>query len=917
MDPQRWARIESLYHTALSKQPHERSEYLADACGEEQELRNEVETLLGYADAELKSPVIDGGRWPSGYRLGSYKIVEVIGAGGMGEVYRAQDTKLKRDVALKVLPEAFAKDLGRMLRFQREAEVLASLNHPNIAHIYGVEERALVMELVEGESPKGPMPFEDAWKIALQIADALEYAHERGVIHRDLKPANVKVTPEGVVKLLDFGLAKAFGGTSHSGDLDPENSPTVPLGATIAGTILGTAAYMSPEQAKGKRVDKRSDIWSWGVVLYELLTGERMFQGEGAADTLAAVIHKEPNLQKAPAKVRWLLAECLRKDPKERLRDIGDTRRLLTEETAPSQPRLGGVVFGWATAAVLAVITAGLGLIVWRSAPQPQRTLQLSVPLPENSSVIYLELSPDAKHLALVFEDNWQIYLRELNSEKLQPLVGADNAQAPFWSSDSRFIGFFAEGKLKVTPAAGGPARELCEAPGAGGGTWNRNGVILFSSGNGFRRVNANGGQCNGVGKEDAAIGFPTFMPDGNHFFYVRQPLTDDESAGVYLASLDEPIGRKVLSDLSNVVYTPPASAGGRAHLLFTREHTLMAQPFDDASFEPVGDPFMVAPHASPGLGSHLAASAAPDGTLVYLAGRSRVSELTWFDRNGKEIRKIGPQKEQGGVAPSPNGQMVAILREEQYRLREEWVYDLERGPRIRLTPPGSFAASGAVWSPRSDRVLFAMVGPAGPGIYQADVKGGSPELLAKSDAVFQRTPSDWSHDGRFLIYTQNGAIWYVALESGKPGTNGTRFSDGTNGQLSTDGKWLAYSARDRQVQIRPFPTGEGVWQIPFDNALEPRWSSDGKELYFISGAIILGRVTLMAAPIERDGRGGLRIGTPQRLFDVRLNGFSPQSNAFAYSPCLDGQCFLVNALVESGEPTVNVITNWQKAAGR
>src|ERR1700694_628020 len=277
-----------------------------------------------------------------GTRLGSYEILALIGAGGMGEVYRARDTKLKRDVALKVLPEAFAHDPERMARFQREAEVLASLNHPNIAHIYGVEERALVMELVEGQSPKGPLPFEDAWRVALQIADALEYAHEKGVIHRDLKPSNVKVTPDGVVKLLDFGLAKAF--SPELGEPQAEaratDSPTLTMGATVAGVILGTAAYMAPEQAKGKRVDKSADNWSWGVVLYELLTGERMFHGEDAAETLAAVIHKQPELERVPVKVRRLLGECLQKDPKLRLRDIGDARRLLEEEPAPA-PRTG------------------------------------------------------------------------------------------------------------------------------------------------------------------------------------------------------------------------------------------------------------------------------------------------------------------------------------------------------------------------------------------------------------------------------------------------------------------------------------------------------------------------------------------------------------------------------------------------
>src|SRR5215468_863791 len=296
--------------------------------------------------------------------IAHYRITAKLGEGGMGEVWRATDTKLGREVAIKFLPAAFADDTDRLARFQREAEVLASLNHPNIAHIYGVEERALVMELVEGESPKGPLPFEDAWKIAMQIADALEYAHERGVIHRDLKPANVKVTPDGVVKLLDFGLAKAFSETPDGASLDPENSPTVTLGATVAGTVMGTAAYMSPEQAKGKRVDKRADIWSWGVVLYELLTGERLFKGDEAAGTLAQVLTKEPNLERVPPKVRRLLSECLRKDPKQRLRDIGDAQRLLDDSSAPPDPVTAKRSWlAWTAAALVAVAAGGFATL--------------------------------------------------------------------------------------------------------------------------------------------------------------------------------------------------------------------------------------------------------------------------------------------------------------------------------------------------------------------------------------------------------------------------------------------------------------------------------------------------------------------------------------------------------------------------
>jgi serine/threonine protein kinase len=300
-----------------------------------------------------------------GTKLGPYEILAPIGAGGMGEVYRARDTKLKRDVALKVLPDAFARDPGRMVRVQREAEVLASLNHPNIAAIYGVEERALVMELVEGESPKGPMPFDEAWKIASQMADALEYAHEKGVVHRDLKPANIKVTHEGVVKLLDFGLAKAFNDPTEAGSGDPANSPTIALEATVAGTLLGTAGYMAPEQAKGKRVDRRADIWAWGVVLYELLTGERLFKGEDASDTLAQVLTKQPDLKRVPANARRLLQECLQKDPKLRLRDIGDAKRLLGDEADAVERGRGRLP--WAIAGTLALIAVIALFIAWRA----------------------------------------------------------------------------------------------------------------------------------------------------------------------------------------------------------------------------------------------------------------------------------------------------------------------------------------------------------------------------------------------------------------------------------------------------------------------------------------------------------------------------------------------------------------------
>jgi Tol biopolymer transport system component len=588
----------------------------------------------------------------------------------------------------------------------------------------------------------------------------------------------------------------------------------------------------------------------------------------------------------------------------------------------------------WIVAGVATVAGAALALVHFRETPVAERSLRLSIPLPEYTQAGFLEISPDGKRvlLAMARDGIFQLFLRSLDSGELQPLSGTNGARTPFWSPDSRFIGFFAESKLKVIPAAGGPAQVLCSETGLGyGGTWNRDGVILFGNENGrLRRVDANkGGQCSAVGKDEPKdnVSLPVFLPDGKHFLYLRQAI-DQASQGIYLATLEEPVGRRVLADRSSVVYTPPASAGGHAHLLFLRENTLMAQPFDEASLQPVGDPFSVATGAS---GSptrpQVAASAASDGTLVYLAGRSRETQLTWFDRSGKELGKVGPRAEQRGVALSPDGNTVAIMRQDQNGASATWLHDLVRESESRLQPPGS-PGSGALWSPDSSLVWFGMTGPEGPGIYQKDLKGGQLQIVQKIDpAAPTRTPSDWSRDGRFVIFTETNPktradIWYAPMESGKMEEKKAVKLLGTDAvesqaQLSPDGKWLAYfsdeSGKD-QIYIRPFPNGSQVWKVSAAGGREPRWRSDGKELYFADFGVS-GRVILMASTVDADGRGGLRIGSPQRLFEVRATSSVPQQNIFAYSPHPDGQRFLVNALVETGDPTVNVITNWQGAA--
>ena len=477
----------------------------------------------------------------AGTKLGPYEILAPIGAGGMGEVYKARDTKLEREVAIKVLPHLLAQDPERLARFEREAKVLASLNHPNIAQIYAVEEfggiRALVMELVPGQTLKGPIPLDETLRLAARIADALGAAHEKGITHRDLKPANVMITPEGVIKILDFGLA-AVSEPSGTREGDPSQSPTLTLSPTRAGMILGTAAYMSPEQARGQSVDRRSDIWAFGVLMYEMLTDQQLFHGGTVSDILASVLKEEPNLEQIPAKVRPLLMRCLEKEPKKRLQAIGDWGLLLPDAPVASTPassrttsQLGGVA--WGVAGLAAICALGVSFVHFRETPPADPPLHLSVPLPANLPAAFLALSPDGRRLvvSLATEGKSQLWLRPLDSPQLQALSGTDVPRAPFWSPDGKSIGFFADGKLKTIPATGGPPQVLCDGTGLGsGGTWNRDGVILF----GTQGVGAPLRRVNGLKEEllleiGSAKAPSDWSRDGRYLIYTE---TDTKSSG-------------------------------------------------------------------------------------------------------------------------------------------------------------------------------------------------------------------------------------------------------------------------------------------------------------------------------------------------------------------------------------------------
>ena len=875
----------------------------------------------------------------AGSRLGPYEILAPIGAGGMGEVYRARDTKLKREVALKVLPEAFAADPERMARFQREAEVLASLNHPNIAQIYGVEERALVMELVDGESPKGPMPFEEAWKIASQIAAGLEYAHEKGIVHRDLKPANIKITPDGVVKLLDFGLAKAFTGQAAASG-NPENSPTLTLGATQLGVILGTAAYMAPEQAKGKTVDKRADIWSFGVVFYELLTGERLFSGDDVSDTLADVLKKQPNLDKVPPEARQLLRECLEKDPKHRLRDVGDAKRLLLQE-APGQAQAESRPYRrlpWIAAGTLALVAATTTLLWLRGRSQEESVLmQFEItPSPQAAIDGIPAISPDGQSLAFIAAASGtpMLYVRPLSSLEARALPGTENALYAFWSPDGRSLAFTAgtgqggtNSVLKRIDLAGGGPRVLITNSNAAvgnNGTWNQQGDILFldlARQQVILRTSASGGSVAPVTQLDLKKGevshrFPVFLPDGRHFLFFAYGK-DQSHNTVEFATLGSFDRKTVMQDVSAAIYA--RDTNGKGYLLYQRDQTLLAQRFDESAGVVLGESAAIADNvASVGQNGRLpVATASWNGTLVFRNGSSGSRlQLTWFDRDGKALGTVGDPGDYYTVSLSPDGTRAVVGRNDRGNI-DLWVLEFGRGTNTRLTfNPGQDAP--AIWSPDGSRIVFSSQRDGPVNLYEKPSSGaGSEAAVFKSND--RKFILDWSHDGRFLLYSLIGStsgidLWVLPLEGErKPQPYlRTEFSE-AQGRFSPDDRYIAYSSDAsgrREIYVRPFPSSSaGLWQVSQGGGTQPRWRGDGKELFYISLDSKLMAVDVSTTP-------AFKAGVPRALFRAPILGAGVTTNVTHYDVAADGKKFLINsapseAASEKATP-ITVMLNWQ-----
>jgi len=862
-------------------------------------------------------------------QIAHYRIVSKLGEGGMGAVYRATDTKLNRDVAIKILPDSFANDPDRLARFTREAQVLASLNHPNIAAIYGVEDRALILELVEGEDLKGPLPAATAIDYAHQMAEALEYAHEKGIIHRDLKPANIKVTPEGRVKLLDFGLAKALSGELSAAD--PSSSPTLTMRATLAGVIIGTAAYMSPEQAHGREADRRADIWSFGVVLYEMLTGRSAFSGESISDTLASVLKFEPDWTAlppdTPTSVRRLLRQCLKKDRRQRLQAIGDARISLEEaepEAAPATvnpappPSRPSSMLSWALAGILAVCALAFAVLWWRRPVEERPVIRFSIRAPENSTIANAPaISPDGRRVVFaVFRENQpQFWIRDLESTLARPLAGTEGATSPFWSPDSRFLAFVQNGKVKRMDVAGGPAQTVCDSSTLGsGGSWGPGDVILIGNPQtrGIARVAAAGGTPSPVTDPDASRhesfhGLPFFLPDGRHFLYVAQ-AGGGADRSVWIGDLASKDHRLLIKEAQMAAYDP------RGYILFSLDNSILAQPFDAGRLETTGDPFPIAEGMYRGNGRRFSVSS--NGVLVYLEGGASEGnqELAWFDRSGKPLGTVGPRGEMWSAAISPDGTKIAADRAESGTgVFDVWLHDVVHSTDSRFTfdPKTDWYPA---WSPDGAHIAFCSNRTGQWGVYLKSSSGtGKEELLFESPGM--KFSTAWSHDAKFLIFTSLEAttqrdIWVVPNPLGGPGSrkpypfvHSEAHED--QGVLSPDGKYLAYMSdenRTTQVYVQSFPGGEGKFQISTNGGNRPVWSRDGKELFYIASD-----QKMMAVEVKT--AGGFQHGL---LFETHTR----DNTVFDVAP--DGKRFLlVQTVRESDGPSLSVIVNWHPGLKR
>ena len=878
----------------------------------------------------------------SGTKLGRYEIRAKIGEGGMGEVYRARDEQLNRDVAIKVLPATLSQNADRLRRFEQEAQAAGALNHPNIlaVHDVGTHDGApyVVSELLEGESLKkrlddGAIAQRKATDYALQVAHGLAAAHEKGIVHRDLKPDNLFITRDDRIKILDFGLAKLVEPVQEGVAQTEIATRKV---QTDPGTVMGTVGYMSPEQVRGRHVDHRSDIFSFGAVLYEMLCGQRAFHGDSAVETLNAILKDEPteltatnrNIAPALERVVW---HCLEKSPERRFQSATDVAFALESLSGSSGvsgqtltaiaalPARSRIVkhLPWIVAGVLFIaLLAALPFAIayFRRAPVPEPHTSRFFVFPPEKSIFAgggQYISPDG--LRLVFratgaDGKSLLWTRALDSLTAQPLPGTEEGSAPFWSPDSRFIGFFVTGgKLKKIEVSGGPAQTLADIQSAAGGTWNRDGVIVFARSYADRlyRVSAAGGAPTPVttldeSRKESGHLSPYFLPDGRHFLYFVRSA-QRENTGIYVGALDSKATKFLVNTDASPAYAPPG------FLFFLRERTLMAQPFDVSRLQVTGEPFPIAEQVgfNPGIGRAFF-SVSETGVLVFLSNISTNTQLAWFDRGGKQLAQVGTLAQQNYPRLSPDEKRLAVSRVDvQAGSADIWLIDLARN-----NTPSRFTFDPAndtfpIWSPDGSRIVFASNRDGIANLYQRlSSSAGNDEALFKLSEP--KIPNDWSPDGRFILYQALSAktgpdLWVLPLFGDQKPTPfvQTEFNE-SQGRFSPDGRWVAYASNFSgtfEVYVQNFPSSGGKWQISTNGGAQPQWRRDGKELFYLAPDR-----KLMA--VEVNGAGATFVaGVPKPLFEAHVSAVFPGPPGSYYAVTGDGQRFLVNTLVVESAP--------------
>jgi serine/threonine protein kinase len=883
-----------------------------------------------------------------GAKLGPYEILSHLGSGGMGEVYRARDTRLDREVAVKILPSHLSENAEAKQRFDREARTISSLNHPSICTLYDVGQQDgvdfLVMEYLEGETladrlRKGSLPIEQIFRHGIEICDGLEKAHRSGVIHRDLKPGNIMLTKTGA-KLMDFGLAKAalvVNAESSSSLTVTLSTPVASHPLTAQGAVVGTFQYMSPEQVEGKEADARSDIFALGAVLYEMATGKRAFEGKTAASAMAAVLERDPAPMCSaqamiPPAFERLVKICLAKDPEERWQTAHDVKLQLKEIAhAASQPEsqtTGQSVathgqrasrFAWLVAAVLGVIAAAALVIAYTSSERTKPLLRTAINPPEKAHFNLSgdnsgtpAISPDGRYIVFgaVGANGPQLYLRALEDVAPHPLPGTDGGYFPFWSPDSRSIAFFTADKLKRLDLGGASAFTICDGSLGRGGTWNRDGTILAAIyyNAGIFRVPASGGTPTPLTKVDfvnySSHRWPFVLPDGKHFLYLA--VNHDQPAGpktaVFFSSVDGKENRFLFSSVSNAIY-----AAGR--LLFIRENSLMAQPFDPAAGKFTGEPRVLQEGAHyDGSIWRANLSVSDNGMMVYASGAlTGTQSLTWFDRNGKSTGTVGEPGAFQELELSPDEKKLAVT-DANSAASAVWLYDLTGKPKSKLTY-NSGVSRTPTWSPDGREIAFTSHQQAN--ISALATSGGTPERILLSLAPtngISPQPTDpgygavtsWSRDGKYLLYDQAYTLWALPMFGDhKP----IKYTEGREGVFSPDGRWIAYvyiqPGQIPEIFVAPFPWTGAKWQVSQGLGSQPRWRADGKEIYYYD------LFQIYAADVDGSG-STFQVGNSRPLFHVGMTGISME-----YSPTHDGQHFIAITASEGDSQQLTLVQNW------